>query len=211
MFAMAGILFEIQTFFQVWLPSLKAGSKPSYDLNEILKLPWVTFPTYSKDEFYAKMFGAELTAPPIKFPIPVPVLIVSSLLCLMEAIINSFIDFIWAIFGMVDPESGKWIVIKPPYIKICKDSNNRISPKDVVKLLNMTVPDLSNPVSGATGTAKNPSLTDDDESDENTFNYTYNILTSDGRSVTQLNREELDKFMEENANLSYTFNFNDSE
>jgi hypothetical protein len=208
MFAMAGILFDIQTFFQVWLPSLKAGTKSKYDLNEILKLPWVTFPTYTKDEFYAKTFGSELTAPRVKFPIPVPAMIVSSLLCLIEALINAFIDFIWSILGMVDPETGKWIVIKPPYLKICKNSNNRISPNDIMKLLSISVPDLSNPETGATGSEKNPSLVD---SDDTTFNFTYNVLTSDGRSVQDLNREELDKFMEENENLIYTFNFDTSE
>jgi len=204
MFAMAGILFDIETYFTVWLPSLRAKTKSSFDMNEIIKLPWITFPTFTYDQYYAMTFGSGLPGGiNVKFPISIPVLILNSILCLIEAIINSFIDLIWSIFGLVDPESGRWIVIKPPYITLCKGSNNDLSPKDIVNLLNLTLPDMSQGETGS-GIAKNPSVNEDTES---SFNFIYDIKTSDGRSVLELDQQELDKFMEENKDLQYTFNF----
>ena len=204
MFAMAGILFDIQTYFTVWLPSLKTKAKSSYDLNDIIKLPWIKFPTYTHEQYYAITFGSGLPGGiNVKFPISIPVLILNSILCLIEAIINSFIDLVWAVLGLVDPESGRWIVIKPPYISLCKASNNDLSPKDIVNLLNLTLPDMSQGETGG-GIAKNPSLNDDAG---NTFNFIYDIKTSDGRSVLELDQQELDKFMDQNKDLQFTFNF----
>ena len=150
------------------------------------------FPTYKREEFKAISLGPSI-----------PILILNSILCLIESIINSFIDLVWSVLGMVDPESGKWIVIKPPYISLCKASNNDLSPKDIVNLLNLTLPDMSQGETGG-GIAKNPSLNDDAG---NTFNFIYDIKTSDGKSVLELDQQELDKFMEENKDLQYTFNF----
>jgi hypothetical protein len=192
MLAMSGILFDIPTFFKEWLPSLATNSKSSYNLNDIIKLPWVEFPTYKMEEFKAISLGPSI-----------PILILNSILCLIESIINSFIDLVWSVLGMVDPESGRWIIIKPPYISLCKASNNDLSPKDIVNLLNLTLPDMSQGETGG-GIAKNPSLNDDAG---NTFNFIYDIKTSDGKSVLELDQQELDKFMEENKDLQYTFNF----
>jgi hypothetical protein len=192
MLAMSGILFDIPTFFKEWIPSLTTNSKLSYNLNDIIKLPWIEFPTYKREEFKAISMGPSI-----------PILILNSILCLIESIINSFIDLVWSVLGMVDPESGKWIVIKPPYISLCKASNNDLSPKDIVNLLNLTLPDMSQGETGG-GIAKNPSLNDDAG---NTFNFIYDIKTSDGRSVLELDQQELDKFMEQNKDLQFTFNF----
>jgi hypothetical protein len=54
------------------------------------------------------------------------------------------------------------------------------------------------------GSVKNPSVNEDTES---SFNFIYDIKTSDGKSVLELDQEELNKFMEENKDLQYTFNF----
>ena len=207
MLAMSDILFDIKKFFTEWLPGLTSGTKTTFDMSEIIKLPWMTFPTFKLEELKSMLFGSGLPGGvSVKFPIPIPVLILSSILCLIEAIINSFIDFIWAIFGLVDPESGRWIVIKPPYLKLCKDSNKSISPKDILKLLNLSTPDMGSGKTGS-GIAKNPSVTDDDQSDESSFNFIYDIKTSDGRSIMDLDDEELKDFMEKNKDIQYTFNF----
>jgi hypothetical protein len=192
MFAMAEILFDVKKYFTEWLPSLKNKTKTSYDMNEIIKLPWLTLPTFTFDQFNSITFGNGL-----------PILFLNSILCLIEAIINSFIDLIWSIFGLVDPESGRWIVIKPPYITLCKGSNNDLSPKDIVNLLNLTIQDMGQGETGS-GLAKNPSVNEDTES---SFNFIYDIKTSDGKSVLELDQQELNKFMEENKDLQYTFNF----
>lgn len=210
MFSMAGILFDIQKYFTEWLPMLAMPELPkvpgvpniplgkqSFDLNEIIKLPWTTFPTYTKQEFKAITFT--------KFPLPI--LILNSILCFIEAVINTFIDFMWSILGLVDPETGKWVVLKPPYLNICKDSNKDLSAKDIAKLLNLTPVDAfsGKGSTGGDGIVFNPSTTDN--SSEDTFNFTYFVKTSDGRDVRNLNQQELDKFMEDNIDLQYTFNF----
>ena len=41
---------------------------------------------------------------------------------------------------------------------------------------------------------------------ETNYNFVYNIKTSDGRDVRELNRVELDKWIEENKNLEFIFN-----
>jgi hypothetical protein len=93
MFAMADILFDIKKFFTEWLPALKSGTKTTFDMSEIIKLPWMTFPTFKLEELKSMLFGSGLPGGvSVKFPIPIPVLILSSILCLIEAIINSFID-----------------------------------------------------------------------------------------------------------------------
>jgi hypothetical protein len=209
MFSMAGILFDIQKYFTEWLPVLAIPEPPkipgvpnipfgpqSFDLNEIIKLPWTTWPTYTKEEFKAITFS--------KFPLPI--MILNSILCFIEAVINTFIDFIWAILGLVNPDTGVWIVLKPPYLNICKDSNKDLSPKDIANLLNLNPVDSVNVGSTAgEGVLFNPSITDKSPAD--TFNFTYYVKTSDGRDVRDLNQQELDKFLEDNGDLEYTFNF----
>ena len=192
MFAMAEILFDVKKYFTEWLPSLKNKTKTNYDMNEIIKLPWLKLPVFTFDQFNSITFGNGL-----------PILFLNSILCLIEAIINVFIDLVWSIFGLVDPDSGRWIVIKPPYITLCKGSNNDLSPKDIVNLLNLTLQDMGQGQTGS-GLAKNPSVNEDTES---SFNFIYDIKTSDGKSVLELDQQELDKFMEENKDLQYTFNF----
>jgi hypothetical protein len=169
----------------------------------------MTFPTFKLEELKSMLFGSGLPGGvSIKFPIPIPILILSSILCLIEAIINAFIDLIWAIFGLCDPASGRWIVIPPPYIKLCKDSNKSLTPKDILKLLNLSVGDMNvTSTASTTGIKKNPSSTDADEADQDGFNFIYDIKTSDGRSIMDLNDQELTKFMDENKNLQFTFNF----
>jgi hypothetical protein len=211
MFSMAGILFDIQKYFTEWLPMLAMPDLPKipgvpniplgqqiFDLNQIIKLPWATFPTYTKEEFKAITFT--------KFPLPI--MILNGILCFIESVINTFIDFMWSILGLVDPNTGKWIVIKPPYLNICKDTNKDLSAKDIAKLLNLSPVDAVNLNGGSTageGILFNPSITDKSPAD--TFNFTYYIKTSDGRDVRDLNQQEMDKFLEDNGDLQYTFNF----
>lgn len=214
MLAMSDILFDVQKFFKVWIPDIQLPKIPNlpnapnvpnapnppilnglqkFDMNDIIKLPWTTWPTFTREEF-EQIY---------KFPLPVEILKI--ILCLIEAIINSFIDLIWSIFGLLDPESGRYIVVKPPYLNLCKDTNRELSVKDILNILNLTTPDIGPISTTESDVSKNPSLYDDGK-EENSFNFIYDIKTSDGRSVLNLNQQELDRFMEENKDLLYTFN-----
>lgn len=204
MFNMAGILFDIPKFLTVWMPNLKlpndVGGIQKFDLNEIIKLPWIKFPVYTREQFKSLIFG--LYPGGLKPPSSVPIQILNSILCYIESIINSFIDFIWSLFGMSNPVTGKFVVLKPPYINLCKNINKNLSPKDIITLLNGTT-DIGS-ATQTQGVALNPSLNDV----ETTYNFIYDIKTSDGRELSSLNQQELDKWLEENKDLEFQFNFN---
>ena len=182
MFAMAGLLFDIQTFLTVWLPSLEAGTMDKFDLNKIMKFPWVSkLPTYNRDQFRTLIYGLEGTGKPRM----IPLMMLSSILCLIEGIINGFIDFVWGLLGL-------GALIPPPYIKLCKDTNGDLSPKDIMDLLN--------------GQYFDDSITGGSSNGNSNYNFIYNIKTSDGRDIRDLNQIELDKWIEENKDLQFIFN-----
>jgi hypothetical protein len=120
----------------------------------------------------------------------IPIMMVSSILCLIEGIINGFIDFVWGLLGL-------GALIPPPHIKLCKDSNGDLSPKDIMDLLNGKYFDdaISAASKGKVGV----------EPEGSNYNFVYNIKTSDGRDVRDLNQIELDKWMEENKDLQFIF------
>lgn len=180
MFAMAGLLFDIQTFLTVWLPSLEAGTMDKFDLNKIMKFPWVSkLPTYNREQFRTLIYGLDGGG----IPRMLPIMMLSSILCLIEGIINGFIDFVWGLLGL-------GALIPPPHIKLCKDTNGDLSPKDIMDLLNGEYFDDS--ING--------------RGEKTGYNFIYNIKTSDGRDVRDLNQIELDKWIEENKDLQFIFN-----
>jgi hypothetical protein len=184
MFAMAGILFDVQTFLTVWLPSLEAGTMDKFDLSKIIKLPWIPkLPTYDKEQFRSLIYGLEGGGKPRM----IPLMMLNSILCLIEAIINCFIDFVWGLLGL-------GALIPPPHIRLCKNGNDDLSPKDIMDLLNGDYFD-----EGITQAANN-------DNPSPNYNFVYNIKTSDGRDIRELNRVELDKWIEENKDLQFIFN-----
>lgn len=185
MFAMAGLLFDIKTFLTVWLPSLESGSMNSFDLNKIIKLPWVLkLPTYNKKQFKSLIYGANGS----KIPRMAPLMMLSSILSLIEGIMNGFIDFIWKLLGIE-------AIIPPPYINLSKDTNGNLSPKDIMDLLNGNYFSSDISSSGSAGVSSQSSKT----------NFVYEVKTSDGRDVKDLNQFELDKWMENNKELQFIF------
>jgi hypothetical protein len=177
MFAMAGILFDVQTFLTVWLPSLEAGTMDKFDLSKIIKLPWIPkLPTYDKEQFRSLIYGLEGGGKPRM----IPLMMLNSILCLIEAIINCFIDFVWGLLGL-------GALIPPPHIRLCKNGNDDLSPKDIMDLLN-------------------GDYFDNNDNPTPNYNFVYNIKTSDGRDIRELNRVELDKWIEENKDLQFIFN-----
>ncbi len=111
----------------------------------------------------------------------------TSILSLIEGIINGFMDFIWALFG-ISP------ILSVPHIKLTKNTNKDLSPKDIMDLLNgkyfVGATSSSNP--DGYFTPINPSGT------STTYNFLYEIKTSDGRDIKDLDREELKKWIDEN-------------
>lgn len=187
MFAMSGLLFDIPTFLQVWLPSLKSGTKNSFDLNDIIKIPWVPkLPTYTKDQFKSLIYGVNGSSVPRLLPLNM----LTSILCLIEGIINGFIDFVWGLLGL-----GSLIPNESIHINLCRNSNSDLSPKDIMDLLNGSYfdPSISSAINGKYGTASS------------NYNFVYSIHTSDGRDIRQLNKIELDKWMLENKDLQFIF------
>jgi len=201
MFAMAGILFNLETLFLEWIPQLKMGTKFEFNLNDIIKVPWATLPTYTLPQFTDLLFGMGLSAPKkLKFPF---LAMITQILCLIEAIINSFIDFIWSLIGLVDPKSGRWIVLPPPYLKFCRNTNDQLSVKDMMDIMSGKFsPPRPTPDGAPSGTASS-SVRDESP----TSNFVYDITTSDGRNVKELNEQQLEAWMEENKDLEFTFDF----
>ena len=183
MFSMAGLLFDIPTFLNKWLPAIENGSMEKFDFNDIIKLPWVPkFPVYDKSQFKSLIFGVAGSSVPRLNPIKM----LSAILCLIEDIINGFIDFIWALLGI-------GAIIPPPHIHLCKDTNGDLTTKDIMDLLNGKYFDPS--ISKASGMIQS----------DGSYNFAYEIKTSDGRDVRDLNREELAKWMDENKDLQFIF------
>lgn len=200
MFAMAGLLIDLETLFTVWLPSLSLGIKFEFDMNDIVKLPWATLPTYTLPQMKDLLFGMGLSGPK-KFKFPFFGLI-TMILCLIESIINSVIDLIWSIFGLLDPATGRWIVLEPPYLKLCRsaNANGQFTVKDMVDIFSGNlVPPKPSEDGARAGTASNPPTP--------SYSFVYDITTSDGRNLKELNQTQLDQWVEENKDLDFDFNF----
>lgn len=172
-----GIKFDIGKF-KTWIKDLKNYSpEHKFDMSEIMSMPFMP-PLFSvnKDE--------------LKTLINTPIAMLSSILCLLESIINAFIDLVWSLFGLA-------AIIKPPYIKLCKDSNKNLTPKDIMDLLNGNYLDaLSNSDVGKGNNSDDPS-----------YDFIYNIKLPDGRNVRDLNTYELEQWISENKNLIFEFDF----
>ena len=111
-------------------------------------------------------------------------------LCLIEKILNAFIDFVWSTLGIE-------AVIPPPHIKLCKEK----TPEDTAKVLNGEKP--TNETDGTTEVVS----TNPYEEKKATDDFIYEVKLPDGKVVTLLNQEDLDKFIQENKDISYDFQF----
>jgi hypothetical protein len=175
-----GIKFDIPTF-NSWLSNIDSYPKDHmFDLSSIIDLP-----------FMPKLFS--VNPEQLKLLSKSPISMLNSILCLIENIVNGFIDFIWAIFGL---ES----ILEPPHIKLCKDTNGDLSLSDLLDVLNGNYVDsLSN---GKVGKNKVGS-----DGSKGNYDFTYEIKLPDGRNVRDLNREELRKFIDEHGDIQYDFKF----
>jgi hypothetical protein len=178
MLKLAKIEFNIALFIS-WVSGILVSPLASYDLNKIIKLPFVTkFPTYTTKEFKSLIFGhgTKINMLPLKM--------LNSILRIFEGIINAIISFFWALMGLAG-------LYKKPKLKFTKDSNSDISGEDLQALLNGTYTDVVDP---------NAEISPN-------YDFIYNIKLPDGRTVRQLDSIELENFILQNTNFQYQNNF----
>jgi hypothetical protein len=111
-------------------------------------------------------------------------------ICMIENFINGIIDFIWSTLGIE-------AVIPSPHIKICDKSKDPdiVDSNDLMDILN------GNSLGSEPTTTNNQSL--DGEGQQ----FIYEITLDDGQVIKGLNYEELQKFIDENQDINYNFNF----
>jgi len=178
MLKLAKIEFNIALFMS-WIAGILVSPLGSYDLNKIIKLPYVLkFPTYSAKEFKTLIFGfgSKINMLPMK--------LLTAILKIFEGIINAIVSFFWALMGLAG-------IYKQPKLKFTKGSNSDISAADLQALLNGTYTDVIDP-----NAAIDPN-----------YNFIYNIQLPDGRTVRQLDTVELENFILQNTNFQYQNNF----
>ena len=113
-------------------------------------------------------------------------------LCLIEGVVNGFINFIWALLGIE-------VLIPPPQIKICKTK----SPFDLLKVLNGEVPSSTGKEEDKTEV--NSTVPYEEQNVNESF--IYEVKLSDGTTKTFLDRESLDDFMAENTDVNFDLQF----
>ena len=121
----------------------------------------------------------------------------SPIVCFIEKLINGIIDFVWSTLGIE-------CIIPPPHIKICSgDDPDTMDPNELGKLLN-------GESAGATASAKTEILATDPVGVVQSpplERYVYEITLKDGTVVRAQDKEELDRFMLENKDIGFDFQF----
>lgn len=179
---LAGIKFDIPKF-NGWVRDLKSFPKDHiFDLSEIIDLPFMPkLFKVNKEQFLSLLIT--------------PLKMIWQILCLIEALINAIINFIWAILSL-------YVIIPPPHIKLCNNSNDNMTIQDLVQLLSGGFTNAgNNPI-----TSTNPNA-QGEGNPGSSYNFIYDIKLPDGRNIQDLNREELQKWLDENKDLRVIFNF----
>ena len=110
---MMGIKFDIVKYYK-WIEEIeKADEDMLYDMNDIINIVFLPkLPIYTKKQFENLILGFDGKSPNFA-----PIYLLKQILCLIESIINSFIDFVWNLIGISS-------IIPPPHINLCKKVNN---------------------------------------------------------------------------------------
>lgn len=170
----AGITFDIAKWMD-WMNNCEKYAEDFlFDLNEVFGFDFMPpFPTYNKKQFIAFIKGFKKQGLNIG-----PLQMLKYILCLLESIINAFIDFVWSLFGI-------GALIPPPYIKLCKLVNEP-SLKDMVDIKNGKAL-LNNP--------------------DASYDFSYDITMPDGTVINSLNYVALEQWIEQNPDIQVIFNF----
>jgi hypothetical protein len=141
--------------------------------------PVPTLPTYTADQYKNLLRGMQ----PLRLTI---------IFEMLKKFINGVIDFIWSLFGIE-------ALIKPPHVKGLSNGSNdanssgSTSTEDVMSVVNRIEPKGAS----MSGGLDNPILQ----------SFVYEVKLPNGKTETFLDREELDKFIDENSDLAFDFTF----
>jgi hypothetical protein len=179
---MAGIKFKPEKIAE-WLALSKLPTIPDNvdlaDLSEFLNVAFnVKLPTYTKSQY--KEIDPRM---PLRF--------LTSLFTFIEKLINGIINFIWSTLGIE-------AVIRPPHIKLSSDSDIlSMDPKDISRVLNGEIPNGKGDGDGSV----------DGGVDDDFDGFYYEVELPDGTIKRFLDREELDRFIDDNKDINYDFTF----
>ena len=150
------------------------------------------------NEFLNVGFGAKLpvyTAKQYRDLCLRPFRLFSTFLCFIEKIINSFIMLIWSVMGIT-------AVIPPPLVKLCKRLPENIDPKDLRDLIDGMYKDDDLSV-------VDPKLTTEDlknpDKSTGSYDFIYEVKLPDGSVKKDLDRESVQKLIEQNKGLDFDF------
>jgi hypothetical protein len=170
----AGITFDIQKWTDWMYNCEKYPDDFQFDLNEVFGFDFMPpFPTYNKKQFIPFIKGFNKQGLNIG-----PLQTLKYILCLLESIINAFIDFIWALFGI-------GALIPQPYIHLCKMVNEP-SIQDMVDIASGKVL-LNNP--------------------DASYDFSYDITLPDGTIINSLDYVALEQWIQQNPDIQILFNF----
>jgi hypothetical protein len=122
-------------------------------------------------------------------------------LCFIEKIVNAFIMLIWAIMGIT-------AVIPPPLLKLCKRLPENMDPKDLQDVVNgMYKDDDLNIVSPnlSTEDLKKYGPEGPEGPGKGSYDFIYEIKLPDGTIKKDLNRDQVQKIMNDNKELNFDF------
>jgi hypothetical protein len=135
----------------------------------------------------------------------IPLRLFLPIICFIEKLINGFIDFVWSILGIE-------CIIPPPHIKLCKDDDPEgMSAEELAK----TLAGLSPSGGGSGATASDAAGAKTEVAGTNPFTsqtpplerYVYEVKLESGEVKRFLDRESLDRFMEENREIGFDVQF----
>ena len=138
-----------------------------------------------------------------------PMKLLMPIICFIEKLINGFIDFVWSTLGIE-------CIIPPPHIKLCSsDDPDSMDPTELGKILNGETPSGETPggAGGATSSVTVDFKTDilstkpDFASQTPLEKFVYEVKLDNGKVIRLTDKESLDKFIKENKDVSFDFQF----
>lgn len=169
----------------------------SYALPDDFEL--VDLPKFLNVSFLAQL--PTYTAKDIREQPKFPMRLFTPIICFIEKLINGFIDFVWSVLGIE-------CIIPPPHIKLCKsDDPDTMDPEELMKILNGETPGGSAPT--PTDFKTDIFATKPDYSDQSPplEKYVYDVKLPNGETVRLADKESLDKFIEDNRETGFDFQF----
>ncbi len=185
--ALLGIKFDIAKF-KDWVKNIKTlPDDYIFDLSEVIDIA-----------FIPKLFKANKEQ--LKTLLKQPLYFLNAILCLIEAIINGFIDFVWALLGL-------GAILKAPLLTLCKKHQDDMTLEEIMQVLSGSMTDSGPDKSDDVDIDPDKLVITGEDIGGANYDFIFEIKTSDGRQLRDLNREELDQWLEDNGGYDFIFNF----